>query len=60
MDLTLLQAVERAAERHLCDAVADLAANDPIAAARAIMRALTLQRTPLAVCLATFIDAEWR
>jgi hypothetical protein len=58
MDLTLLQAVERAAERNLQQALAQLAAGDAEAATRAAQRALSLQRTPLAERVAGFVEAQ--
>jgi len=58
MDLALLQAVERAAERELRQAVARLAAGEPEAAARAARRALSLQRHPLAERVAGFVQAQ--
>jgi len=58
MDLTLLQAVEQAADHQLRQAVAHLAAGDSAAAERAARRALALRRTPLAQRLAGLIGAR--
>jgi hypothetical protein len=58
MDLSLLLAVERAAERELRSAVAYLAAGEKRAASTAAQHALALHRTPVAERIAGFIHAQ--
>jgi predicted TPR repeat methyltransferase len=48
MGLGLMRAAERAAEHWLRRGIADLAAGEPDAAARALGRSLALRRDPLA------------